>query len=66
MEISIGQDKTRAGQVAEILTSAILRIQAKRNVDGLFHRGGSRQRIVGDKLIDIDQFIDRHVGQRAQ
>ena len=63
MEISIGQDKTRAGQVAEILTSAILRIQAKRNVDGLLHHGGSKQPVDGDNVIDIDKFIDTHVGQ---
>lgn len=66
MEISIGQNKSRAAQVAEILTSAILRIQAKRNVDGLLHQGGSRQRVDGDNVIDIDKFIDTHVGQRAQ
>ena len=66
MEILIGQDKTRAGQVADILTSAILRIQAKQSVDEFLHRGGAKQPVDSGKVIDIDQFIETHVGKGAR
>lgn len=39
METSIGLNKTRAAQIAEILTSAILRVQASRGIDALTNRG---------------------------
>jgi hypothetical protein len=58
MESSSKQEKSRAAQVVDILTSAILRIQAKQSVDELLHQGGSQQ------ASNRDTVIDTHVGQR--